>query len=64
MAYNESSKKATLKYMREKVKVINIRFKKEDYDKDILPAINKTGLPVATFVKQAIEEKIIRDGLR
>lgn len=63
MAYNESSKKATMKYMKDKMKIINLRIKKDEYEKNIQPAIEKSGLPVATFIKRAIEEKINRDNL-
>ena len=61
--YNEVAKKATLKYMKEKMKVINIRIKKDDYEQRIQPAIKKSGLPMATFIKRAMDEKIDRDGL-
>jgi len=63
MAYNEATKKATIKYMRYKVKCINLRFRKTDYEQRIQPAIARSGLPAATFIKQAINEKIDRDGL-
>ncbi len=63
MAYNEISKKATMKYMKEKMKIINLRIKKSDYEQFIQPAIERSGMPVATFIKQAIDEKIKRDGL-
>ena len=60
--YNESSKKADLKYKKEKTRGILIRYRNEDYDR-ISGAIKKSGLPVATFIKHAINEKIERDGL-
>ena len=63
MAYNEVAKKATMKYMKEKMKIINLRIKKDDYESRIQPAIEKSGLPTATFIKQAIDEKIERDNL-
>ena len=63
MTYDSSSKIATMKYIKEKQQEIKIRFKKEDYDQRILPAIKKSGLATATFIKQAIDEKIIRDHL-
>lgn len=40
-----------------------VRYKKTDYEQKIKPAIDKTGLPVATFIKKAIQEKIEKDGL-
>ena len=63
MAYNEVAKKATIKYMKEKQQELKIRYKKDDYEQRIQPAIEKSGLPTATFIKQAIDEKIYRDGL-
>ena len=63
MTYDNSSKTATIKYIKEKQHEIKIRFKKIDYDQYILPAIKKSGLATATFIKQAIDEKIIRDNL-
>ena len=63
MAYTKAGKKATLKYMREKIKVVNLRFRKDEYEQQILTAAQKSGLPVATFIKQAIQEKIKNDEL-
>ena len=63
MAYNEASKKATIKYIKEKMQQFTIRFNKNDYDERIKPAIEKSGLKPTTFIKQAINEKIERDGL-
>lgn len=63
MAYDSNSKTATMKYIKDKQQEIKIRFKKEDYDHRILPAIKKSGMATATFIKQAIDEKIIRDKL-
>lgn len=63
MAYNEISKKATMKYIKEKMQQFTIRFTKSDYDERIKPAIEKSGLKPTTFIKQAIEEKIARDGI-
>ncbi len=59
MGYDEVSKKATMKYIKDKQQEIKVRYKKEEYEKEILPAIEKCGLPVATFIKQAVSEKII-----
>ena len=63
MAYNDISKKATIKYIKEKQREVKIRFKKDDYDNRIGPAIKKSGVPTATFIKNAIDEKIARDWL-
>ena len=61
--YNEKTKQATLTYLREKTKLINVRYKKDYYADHIQPALKKSGMPAATFIKQAIEEKIERDHL-
>ncbi len=58
MGYDESTKKSTMKYIKEKQHEIKIRYKKEEYEKMILPAIKKSGMPVASFIKQAVSEKI------
>lgn len=61
MAYSEASKRAAIKYEKEKMKRIILKYKTEDYENVILPAVKKSGLPTATYIKQAIEEKIERD---
>ncbi len=63
MAYDEIAKKATMKYIKDKQQRLEIKYKKDDYESRIQPAIEKSGLPTATFIKQAIDEKIVRDGL-
>ncbi len=63
MAYSEASKRAVIKYTKEKAKRIEIKYIKKEYEEQIKPAIEKSGLPVASFVKKAIEEKIERDQL-
>ena len=57
------SKQATLKYIKSKQQEIKIRYRKDEFDERIQPAIKKSGLPTATFIKDAIEEKIERDKL-
>lgn len=59
--YNESRKKSTLKYMKEKMKIINLRIPKDKYEQDVEPYIKSSGLPMATFIKCAMQEKINRD---
>lgn len=63
MGYDEIAKKATLKYIKDKQQQFTIRFRKDDYEERIQPSIEKSGLPTATFIKKAIDEKIERDGL-
>ena len=61
MTYNETSKKATVKYMKGNLKQINVRFKKKEYEQLIKPLIDKSGEPVATYIKVALKEKLQRD---
>ena len=61
MAYTAAQQRATQKYIRESLKQITIRYKQDEFDSDILPAINASGLPMTTFIKQAVAEKIERD---
>ena len=61
--YNEKSKEAILKYRKKNMKTLSLRYPKNVYENDILPAIEKSGKPVLTFVKEAITEKITRENL-
>ena len=61
MSYSQAQNKATTKYVKEHQKRIPLRFKKEEYETKIEPAIKKSGLPTATYIKKAIYEKIERD---
>ncbi len=61
MGYDETSKKSTIKYIKDKQQEIKVRYKKTDYEQDILPVIEKSGLPVATYIKQAVSEKVESD---
>ena len=64
MAYDDViGKKATMKYIKEKQQRLFVNYKKDEYDKRIKPAIDRSGLPIATFIKQAVDEKIERDKL-
>jgi len=63
MSYDDVAKKAALKYKKDKQHPISLAYKQEEYDNRIKPAIEKSGLPTATFIKRAIDEKIERDGL-
>lgn len=63
MAYDEAHKRATLKYTKDKLKTVHIRYKNMEFEQRILPAAERSGLPVATFFKEAVNEKIERDQL-
>ena len=45
------------------MKSVLLRFKPEYYDTYIAPSVAKTGIPLATYIRMALEEKIKRDGL-
>lgn len=61
--YKEWGKEATKKYIRNNQKRININYKIDFFANYIEPAIKKTGKPMATFIKEAIVEKIERENL-
>ena len=56
----KAGKKATLKYIKTKQVQKIIRWKKEDYESYIEPAIKESGMAVSTFIKEAVDEKIRR----
>lgn len=61
MSYDEVAKRATMKYIKKKQKRLFVNFRKEEYEKEIEPYINQSGLPVSSYIKAAIKEKIKRD---
>ena len=63
MAYSESLKETNLKYFKNNQKRIALNWLKDDYENRIAPAIKRSGMPTSTFVKEAIEEKLVRDAL-
>ena len=58
MSYNEGSKKSTLKYIKDKQHEIKIRYKKDEYELEIAPIIEQSGLTVAGFFKEAVAARI------
>lgn len=63
MAYNESLKNTNLKYFKKSQRRIALNWLKDDYEKRIAPAIKRSGKATSTFIKEAVEEKLIRDSL-
>lgn len=61
MSYDETAKRASLKYRREKQHPVTISYKTEEFNAEVLPYIRKSGSKVATFFKDAVKEKIQRD---
>ncbi len=59
--YTETGRKATVKYMKDKLKQLNIRFKKEEYEQLIKPLTERAGMKPTTYIKLALKEKLQRD---
>lgn len=55
--YNESSKKATIKYQKAHLAQINVRVPKEDKERYIAAA-EASGKSFAAFLKEALDAKI------
>ena len=58
MAYSEKSKNSTIKYIKDKQREIKIRYRKEEFDIEIAPVIEKSGLSVAGFFKEAVAARL------
>ena len=63
MAYSESLRNTNLKYFKNNQRRIALNWLKDDYEKRIAPAIKRSGKPTSTFIKEAVEEKLVRDAL-
>ena len=61
--YNDKEKERSIKYIKEKLQRLEVRYQKDEFESRIRPAIEKSGKPTATFIKEAIDEKIDREGL-
>lgn len=59
----DAKKKYDIQYVRDKQSRIAVNWLKEDYEGRVKPAIQKSGMPVSTFIKAAVNEKILRDEL-
>ena len=60
--YNEKIKKNILNYRKNNQKTLTLSYRKDDYEKIVKPAIMSSNVPLATFVKEAIAEKLLNDG--
>lgn len=58
--YTEAQKNATLKHAKSKLKRVPLDMKKTDYEQ-LAEAAKKSGLPVNTYIKQAIAEKMLKE---
>ena len=61
MGYTQKSNKNSIKYVKDHQKVIMIRYMNTVFENEIMPFVEKSGMKLATFIKQAIKEKIERD---
>ena len=61
MAYSENIKNNNARYLKASQHRVAINWLKKDFDTNIEPAIRESGLPVSTFIKEAVREKIARE---
>lgn len=55
--------KYDIEYAKTKLKRIPVDVQKRYYDNVLKPLVSSLGMPMNTFIKEAIAEKLIRDGL-
>ena len=58
--YTESQKKASIRYAKGQLKRVPLDLKKEDYER-LSVAAKLQGKSINGFIKEAIQEKIIRE---
>ena len=56
--YNKKENEYAKAYKRKAQKQIALSYKRDEYDKTIAPAVNLAGIPTATFIKEAVENRI------
>lgn len=61
MTYNAKYNDQKYKYRSEKFKRVGIDFEKSYYAEVLKPMADSVGLPVGTYIKMAVDEKIKRD---
>ncbi len=61
MAYNPKRNDYIDKYKSDHYKRVAVDFKKSYYDETLKPAADSAGVPVASYIKEAVSEKINRD---
>ena len=62
--YDERMKKYSLKYAKEKIKRIPFDVPVSYYENTLKPAAARAGLPINTFIKEAINARIDADNKR
>lgn len=63
MSYSDKAKEYNAKYMKDKQVRVPLNWLKEDFENRVRPAIQKTGVPISTFIKDAVNEKMVREGM-
>lgn len=63
MPTSENKKAYDIKYRKENQKRVEVNWLKKDFEERIYPGIQKTGKPVNTFIKEAVEEKLQRENI-
>ena len=63
MAYNKKVKEINAKYMQNSQVRVPLNWLKSDFEGRVKPAILSTKTPISTYIKNAVNEKMIRDGL-
>lgn len=61
MAYNPKYSKKHEEYRSRKYKRVGLDFEKEYYDTVLKPAADASGMPVNTFIKEAIKAFVAKD---
>lgn len=61
MTYTKAGMRAANRYTKKHLKRVEVRFQKEEFESKIKPAADAAGLPVGTYIKQAVYEQIERD---
>ena len=61
MAYNPKYLKKTYEYRKNNLKRVGIDFNNTYYTEVLQPAIEKSGMTISGFIKEAINEKIDRE---
>lgn len=56
-------KEAICRYQRANIHTVSLNYRNVEYDTIIKPAAEKLGMPVSTFIRLAVREKIDREGL-
>ncbi len=61
MSYNPKKKEYNQRYVKENIKRIPLDIQKSYYDEILKPAADASGMPVNTFIKEAIKAFVERN---